>query len=84
MIEGIWNSVTYTRKSEIYLSKLNYLVLQKNYIGKENTLEPSLAIQYFQKLISFFHKNHLKKLLAISSQIDIAPWLAMPTIRFQA
>lgn len=51
-VEGIWDSIIYTRKSESgHLLRLYYLVSWKDYPKKEGTWKPALAIQHLRKLI---------------------------------
>lgn len=47
-LEGIWDSVVYTKKSKSgYLPGLYYLVLWKGYLKEKNTYKPILAVQHF-------------------------------------
>lgn len=77
----IQNSAIYTKKLEDNPLKLYYLVLWKNYSKEENTWEPALAIQHFQKLRSIFHKEHLQKSIAISFLVNIALPMARSTTK---
>ena len=81
-IEAIWDSAVYAMESESgHLPGLFYLITWKGYPEKENIWEPVLAVQYFRKLISSFHKNHPKKPTTTSLPVNSALPMARPTIK---
>ena len=80
-LEAIWNSVVYANKAKGHLPSLYYLVAWKRYLEKENTWEPSLAVQHLKKPINSFHKKHLEKPTATSSPINSAPPMARLTVK---
>ena len=81
-VKTIWDSTVYTMELESgYLLGFYYLVAYKDYPEEENTWEPILAVQYLRKLISLFHKDHLKKPTAISPPVNFAPPMARPTVK---
>ncbi len=59
---------------------LYYLILWKGYPEEKNIWEPSLAVIYFRKLISTFHKEHPEKPTATSLLLDSALPMARPMI----
>ncbi len=59
---------------------LYYLVLWKNYLKKENTWEPSLAVIYLWKLISTFYKKHPEKPGVTSLHLDSVLPMIRPTV----
>ena len=78
-VDGIWDSVVYTKESTTdQLPGLYYLVSWKGYPKEENTLEPVLAIQHYQKLVTAYHKDNPEKPIAISLPVDMAPPMARP------
>ena len=79
-MEGIRNSAVYARESETgYLPGLYYLVSWKGYPEDKSTWKPALVVQYLQKLVSTFHKDHPNKLTATSLPIDLASPMAKRT-----
>ena len=81
-VEAIWDSAVYTVESKSgHLPGLYYLVAWKGYSEKENTWEPVLAVQHLRKLISSFHKDHLKKSTATSPPVNFAPPMARLTVK---
>ena len=79
-VESICNSAVYARESEAgYLPGLYYLVSWKGYPEDESTWEPALVVQYLQKLVSTFYKNHPNKPTATFPPIDLAPPIAKHT-----
>ena len=52
----------------------------KNYLEKKDTWEPLSAVMHLWKLISIFHKEHLKKLTATFLPLDFASPIARPII----
>ena len=83
-VEAIWNSAVYAKKSKGYLPGLYYLVAWKDYPEEESTWKPALVVQHLKKLISLFHKNHPKKLIATSALINSALSMARPIIKLTA
>ena len=80
-VEVIRNSAVYTRESESgHLPGLYYLILWKKYPEKENTWEPTSAIQHLRKLISSFYKDHPNKPTVTSPTIDTKPPIARLTV----
>ena len=80
--KAIWNSAVYAKKSKSsHLPGFYYLVSWKKYPKEENTWESASAIQYFRKIISLFHKDHLDKPRAIFPAIDTVPLMARPAIK---
>ena len=78
-VDGIWNSAIYAKKwTTGQLPGLYYLVLWKSYSKEENTWEPALAIQQFQKLTTAYQKNNLKKPIATFLPIDMGSSMARP------
>ncbi len=79
-VEAIQDSAVYANKSEGgHLPGLYYLVSWKSYPEEENTWEPTLAIQHFQRLVSTYHRDYPEKPTATSSPVDFAPLMARPT-----
>ena len=78
-VKGIQDSAVYARESVGQLLRLYYLVLWKSYLEEENTWEPVLAIQHFQRLVTPYHKDNLEKPTATSVSVDTAPSMAKPT-----
>ena len=79
-VEGICDSAVYAKESEIgHLSGFYYLVSWKSYLENKNIWEPTSEVQYLQKLVSNFYKNHPNKLIATSPPIDLAPPIAKYT-----
>lgn len=72
----IWDNAIYARKSKGQLSGLQYLILLKGYLEKENTWEPVLAVQHFQKLINTFYKDHLDKPIVTLPPVNYTPSMA--------
>lgn len=83
-VERIWDNAVYAKKLGSHLPGFYYLVLWKVYPEEENTWEPALAMQYFRKLISTFHKNYPKKPTATSLLVNTALPIARATIRPEA
>lgn len=70
-VETIRDIIVYAIESKSgHLLVFYYLVLWKNCLEKENTLELASMVQYIGKLISLLHKNHPNKLIAIFLSID--------------
>ena len=81
-VEAIRESEVYARESESdHLPGLYYLVSWKEYLGEENTWEPTSMVQHLRKLISLFHNDHLDKPTTTSSAIDNASPMARLTIK---
>ena len=78
-VDGIWNSAVYAKKSAKQLLGLYYLVLWKNYLKEENTWEPALVIQHFQRLVTAYHKNNPKKPSSTFVPVDTALPMARPS-----
>lgn len=55
--------------------------MRKGYLREKNILKLVLAIQYFRKLISLFHKNYSNKSTTISETITIRAQIAKPTMK---
>ncbi len=85
-VEEICNSTVYTKESDSghHLPGLYYLPLWKDYPEKENTWEPALAMLYFCKLISTFHRNHPEKSTATFLPINSVPPMARPKVKPRA
>ena len=80
-VKTIINSVVYGQKANSnQIPGLYYLVLRKGYPEEENTWDPLLAVIHLRKLISTFHKEHLKKPIATSLLLDSAPPMARQTV----
>ena len=79
-VKAIRDSAIYAMESECHLLGLYYLVLQKGYLKKENTQEPTSAVQHLQKLINIFYKDYPKKSTASLPSINTALPMAKPTI----
>ena len=56
------------------------LIFWKGYLEEKNTWEPSLAVIYFRKFISTFHKEYPEKPTAISSPLDSVPLMIKPLV----
>ena len=70
-MEGIYKIFAYTKKLEVnQSSSFYYLISKKNYSEDINNCKPGLAIQYLQKLVSNFYKNHINKPTATSLFLD--------------
>ena len=78
-VDDIWDSAVYAKELAIgQLPGLYYLVLWKGYPKEENTWEPALTIQHFQRLVTVYHKDNPEKPTAISALIDTAPPMVRP------
>ena len=80
-VEAIWDRAVYANKAEGHLPGLYYLVAWKRYHEKENTWEPSSAVQHLKKLINSFHKKHSEKPKATFPPLDFAPPMARPIVK---
>ena len=81
-VKAICNSAVYANKSESGLRPgLYYLVVWKGFPKKENTWELLLGVQQLKKLISCFHKEHLKKPTATFLPINFTPLMASPIVK---
>ena len=79
-VDGIRDSAVYAKESATgQLPGLYYLVTWKGYPEKENTWEPTSAIQHLQRLITAYHKNNPEKPTAISDFVNTAPPMARPS-----
>ena len=78
-VDGIWDSAVYAKKLAGQLSGIYYLVLKKSYLKEKNTWEPALAIQYFQRFVTAYHKNNSEKSTTISTPVNTALLMARPT-----
>lgn len=56
----------------------------KDYTKEENTLESTLAVLHFYKLISIFYGDYLERSIAISPPIDSAPTMVKPIVKLRA
>ncbi len=79
-VEAIIDSAVYDQQANNQMPSLYYLVLWKGYPDEENTLEPSLAVIHFRKLINIFHKEHPEKPTATSLPLDFALPMVRPTV----
>lgn len=78
----IKNSAIYINKVvRGQLSGLYYLISRKNYLEDKNTWEPVSIVMHFWKMISPFHKNYLKKLIAKFLPIDSASLMGKPSTK---
>lgn len=66
------------------LSGLYNLIFLKGYSKDESPWESVLAIILFEKMISPFHKDHLKKPIAKSLLVDSSPPMARSTVELIA
>ena len=81
-VEAISDSAVYTNELQSgHLLGLYYLVAWKGNPKKENIWKLLSAIQHLKKLISSFHKNYLKKLIAISPPINSVSLIVRSTIK---
>ena len=80
-MEVIWNNAVYANKAKSYLLKHYYLVIWKSYPEKKNTWEFLSVVQYFKKLISYFHKKHLEKQTTTFPPIDSPLPMARPIVK---
>ena len=81
-IEAILDSAIYTNKSKSgHLLGFYYLVTWKDYFKKEITWKPLSAVQYLKKIISYFHKDYLKKPTSTFLPIDSILVIAGPTVK---
>lgn len=69
-VEAIQDSIVYIKETNRHLLKLYYFIVQKNYPKKENIWKLSLAVMYFWKMVSTFHKNYLEKLIKTSIPLN--------------
>ncbi len=84
-VEAICNSKVYAKESDSgQLPGLYYLVSWEGYPEEENTWEFALAVLYFCKLISTFHRDHPEKLTATSPPIKSSPPMINPTVKPRA
>ena len=56
----------------------------KDYPEEEDTWEPCLAVIYFWKIVSTFHKNHLEKPTLTSPLLDTVPSIVQLIIKLPA
>ena len=80
-IEAIIDSAVYTKEAEGHLPGLYYLVSWKSYPEEESIWKPSSAVIHLRKMISIFHKDHLKKPTAIFLPLNSAPPMAKPSVK---
>lgn len=69
-VKSIVNNTVYDKEIRSQLLGFYLLVLWKNNPKEENIQESSATVMHLWKLISIFHKNHLKKLIVIYSLLD--------------
>lgn len=70
-LKVIQDSAIYTIQAvENQIPGLYYLVFWKNYLETNNIRESDSAIMLLCKMISTFHKDHIKKSIATSLYID--------------
>lgn len=75
------DNTVYIEAGKGQLSELYYQVSWKNYSKNEGTWKPASAIMYLPKMISIFHKDHLKKHIAMFLPLDSALLIARPNIK---
>lgn len=76
-VKAICNSAIYIKKSKIsQLLRFYYLISRKDYSEEKSTWKSSSIVQYLKKFISTFYKEHLNKLTAILTPIDIVLLMA--------
>lgn len=82
MIEAIWDSVIYGNKLQLgQLPGFYHLIAWKSYPKKENTWEPSSAVQHLKKMFIAFDKNHPEKSIATFLLINSVPLIARLTVK---
>ena len=83
-LKVIINSAIYGQQANSHqISGFYYLVFWKGYLEEKNTWKPSSIVKHFQKLISIFYKEYLKKPTATSQLLDSAPLMAKLMISIQ-
>ena len=81
-VEVIQDSTVYARELVAgHLPGLYYLISWKGYSEEENNWESALAVQHLRKLLSTFHKDHLRKPTATSTPINLALPMAKPSAK---
>lgn len=83
-VKTICNSAIYAKESKSsHLPGLYYLMSWKSYLEKKNTWKPVTAVHYLQRLLSIFHKEHLKKPTItsplVSSTAPMAKFMIKPS-----
>ena len=82
-VKVIWDSAIYAWELIVgHLPGLYYLISWKNYFKEENIWDPTLAVQYLQKLLSFFYIDYLQKLIATFSLINFVSLMTKPSTKF--
>ena len=79
-MKAIQESAVYTKEADGHLLELYYLVAWKSYPEEKNTWKPSSTVIHFRKMVSTFYKNHLKKLIATLTLLNVTPPMVKPTI----
>lgn len=82
-IEGICDNAVYARELEGHLTELLLTGFVEMLPRRKNTWEPALIMQYLQKFISIFHKEHLDKPIATSTLVNSVPLMARPIVKLE-
>ena len=80
-VEAIIDSAIYTKEAKTHLPDLYYLIFWKSYLEEKSTWKLFFIIMHLRKMISMFHKDHLKKPTATSSLFNSAPSMAKPSVK---
>ena len=80
-VEVIIDSAVYAKEAEGQWLDLYYLVSWNGYLEEKSTWELFSTIMHFQKMISTFRKDNLKKPMVISLSLNSALPIAKPSVK---